>query len=140
MVDPAAALLPQVDAAAHALGVMRQLLETHDQRFGAHARRVSELEQENQQLQQELATRAAHERSLTVDLAVPAAAGAAHQAALARSNAVNDELRGKLKRARWKGARQSDALKKMKTALADVNAARDSSDSEATQDTNEGGD
>ena len=47
--DPAAALLPQVDAAAHALGVMRQLLETHDQRFGAHARRVSELEQENQQ-------------------------------------------------------------------------------------------
>ena len=102
--DPAAALLPQVDAAVHALGVMRQLLETHDQRFGAHARRVSELEQENQQLQQELATRAAHERSLTVDLALQAAAGAAQQAALARSNEVNDELRGKLKRARWKGA------------------------------------
>ena len=140
MVDPAAALLPQVDAAAHALGVMRQLLETHDQRFGAHARRVSELEQENQQLQQELATRAAHERSLTVDLALQAAAGAAQQAALARSNEVNDELRGKLKRARLKGARQSDALKKMKRALADVNAARDSSDSEATQDTTEGGD
>ena len=133
-----AALLPQVDAAAHALGVMSQLLGTHDQRFGA--RRVRELEQENQQLQQELATHAAHERSLTVDLAVQAAAGAAHQAALARSNEVNDELRGKLMLARWKGARQSDALKKMKTALADVNAARDSSDSEATQDTNEGGD
>ena len=133
MVDPAAALLPQVDAAAHALGVMRQLLETHDQRFGAHARRVSELEQDNQQLRQELATRAAHERSLTVDLALQAAAGAAQQAALARSNEVNDELRGKLKRAHLKGARQSDALKKMKTALACVNAARDSSDSEATQ-------
>jgi hypothetical protein len=140
MVDPAAALLPQVDAAAHALGVMRQLLETHDQRFGAHARRVSELEQENQQLRQELATRAAHERSLTVDLALQAAAGAAQQATLARSNEVNDELRGKLKRARWKGARQSDALKKMKRALADVNAARDSSDSEATQETTGGGD
>ena len=90
MEDPAAALLPQVDAAAHALGVMRQLLGTHDQRFGA--RRVRELEQENQQLQQELATHAAHERSLTVDLAVQAA----HQAALARSNEVNGELRGKL--------------------------------------------
>jgi hypothetical protein len=94
---------------------------------------VNELEQENQQLQQELATRAAHVQSLTVDLAVQAAAGAAHQAALARSKEVNEELRGKLKRARLKGARQSDALMKLKTALACVNAARDSSDSEATQ-------
>ena len=111
---------PQVDAAAHALGVMRQLLGTHDQRFGA--RRVSELEQENQQLQQELATRAAHVQSLTVDLAVQAAAGAAHQAALARSKEVNEELRGKLKRARLKGARQSDALMKLKTALSTLRA------------------
>jgi hypothetical protein len=131
MDDPAAALLPQVDAPAHALGVMRQLLVTYDQRF--NTRRVNELEQENQQMRQELVARAAHERSLTVDLAVQAAAGAAHQAALARSNEVNDELRGKLKRARLKGARQSDALMKMKAALANVNAARDSSDSEATQ-------